>query len=310
MIPLTCQIVAAEDTHFRQHLSTLLQISGLRRSIYGNERYPFIIWWLSVMNLEAIFSGASAGEYVGVLMKNDMIPPPSYHLYPLGVDGSSVVYGNELDSLPMILQLDYEVSMLAVQLAILSREFRERGDGRLRHRMVYELQEGLRKVWATPAAMLLSQNIDLLPLRPKRLFEHAQTLYRACIIYSHTSMWSTQRLETPPEYDTEISVAANQILAATARLLDQAQTDARFLVFPTFIAGFACHDGGQKILALELIDRLDKTSIGRNTGAARKALERIYQRQNERFMTTGQSLDVDWLDVLQEERITIVNFGL
>lgn len=301
--------MAAEGSHFRQHLTTLLQISGLRRSIFGTERYPFIIWWLSLIDIDAIFSGASAGEFVATLLRSDLIPPPSYHLFPLGVDGSSVVYGNELDTLPVILQLDYEVSMLAVRLAILAREFRETGDGRMRHGQIYELQEALRGLWATPTIMLISQNTDRLPLRPKRLFEHAQTLYRACIIYSHTSMWSTQRVETPPEYDTEISVAANQILAATARLLDQGLGDARFLVFPTFIAGFACHDGAQKILALELIDRLDKASIGRNTAAARKALERIYQRQNDRFMTTGQSLDVDWVDVLQQEQITIVNFG-
>jgi hypothetical protein len=294
---------------FRQHLLTLFQISGLRRNIYGTERYPFIIWWLCLIDIDAIFSGASAGEFVATLLKSDLIPPPSYHLFPLGVDGSSIVYGNELDSLPVILQLDYEVSMLAVRLAILAREIRETGQNR--QDQIYELQEALRELWVAPAIILMCQNIDRLPLRPKRLFEHAQTLYRASIIYSHTSMWSTQRVETPPEYDTEIAVAANQILSATTRLLDQGYTDARFLVFPTFLAGFACHDGAQKILALELIERLDRGhSVGRNTGAVRRALELIYKRQNERFMTTGQSLDVDWLDVFKEEGISVVNFGL
>ena len=305
------QMVTAEDSHWRQHLSTLIQISGLRRSIFGTERYPFIIWWLCMIDMEAIFAGASSGDLVGSLFRSDMIPHPSYHLYPLGMDGSSIVYGNELDALPVILQLDFEVTILAVRLALLSKEFREPGGGSPHRQVqVYELQESLRELWATPSVVLIAQNTDHLPVRPKRLFEHAQTLYRACIIYSHTSMWSTQRLETPPEYDTEISVAANQILAATSRLLDQGLADARFLIFPTFMAGFACHDGGQKILALELLERMAQNSIGRNTAATRRALERVYHRQNERFMSTGQSLDVDWLNVIREENIMIVNFGL
>lgn len=270
-----------------------------------------MVWWLCVIDLEALFSGAGSGDFVGPMLKSDLVPPPSYHLYPLGVDGSSVVYGNELDTLPVILQLDYEVTVLAIQLALLSREVRNTvGDGRIRQAQVYELQEGLRELWTTPRVRLISQNTNGLPIRSMRLFEHAQTLYRACIIYSHTSMWPGQRLESSPDYDTEIAVASNQILAAAKGMLDQGFADARFLVFPVFISGFASMDGSQKAVALELIEKMEQPSIGRNTAASRKALEKVYTAQNERFMTTGQSLDVDWMEVMEREDIMVVNFGL
>lgn len=270
-----------------------------------------------MIDLEALFTGAGSGEYVGAMLDNDLIPPPSFHLYPLGMDGSSVVYQTELDTLPTILQLDFEVTVLAVRLALLSQEFRlETLDSahraravRLRQSRIYELQESLRQLWATPSVMMVGQTEEL-PFRSKKLFEHACTLYRACIIYSHTSMWSTQSLDTSPDYDTEIAVASNQILQTTSRILADGMLDSRFLVFPCFMAGYASMVGDLKLTALELIGRMEKVSIGRNTAATKRGLAKVYEKQNERFMTTGQSLDVDWMDVMRGEGMVVVNFGL
>ena len=275
-----------------------------------------------MIDLDALFTGAGSGQYVGAMLKSDIIPPPSFHLYPLGLDGSSVVYANELETLPTVLQLDYEVTVLAVQLALLAQEFREDTsfgkngsqqrdrDTRMRQSRIYELQEQLRQLWIAPTVMMIGQNIEVLPVRSKRLFEHAATLYRACIIYSHTSMWSTQRLDTSPDYDTEIAVASNQVLQMTSKILRDGRVDCRFLVFPVFLAGYASSEGGQKSTAMELIRAMEKDSIGRNTSATRKALGMVYEKQNERFMTTGQSLDIDWMDVIGEQHMLIVNFGL
>lgn len=274
-----------------------------------------------MIDLDALFTGAGAGEYVGTMLKSDLIPPPSFHLYPLGMDGSSVVYQSELETLPVILQLDYEVTVLGVRLALLSQEFRQDsmfGNGsakqrdrevRLRQSRIFELQESLRQLWATPQVMMVGQ-VERLPFRSKRLFEHAATLYRACIIYSHTSMWSTQRVDTSPDYDTEIAVASNQILHMTQRVLAEGRVDSRFLVFPCFMAGYASAGGEMKMNALELINRMVRVSIGKNTAATREALAMVYEKQNERFMTTGQSLDVDWMDVIKQENMTVVNFGI
>jgi len=275
-----------------------------------------------MIDLESLFSGAGSGEYVGTMLKNDIIPPPSFHLYPLGADGSSVVYANELQTLPTILQLDFEITVLASRLALLSQEFRQDAsfgsqgvaqrdrETRLRQSQTLELQEQLRQLWVAPGVMMIGQNVDALPIRSQRLFEHAATLYRACIIYSHTSIWPTQRLDTSPDYDTEISVASNQIIKMTMRMLSEGRGDCRFLAFPIFMAGFASSEGVQKSKALDLLSRMERDSIGRNTTSTKKALIAVYEKQNERFMMTGQSLDVDWMDVMNEQNILIVNFGL
>lgn len=322
---LVYEIAAAEAGHsnlWSQHLSTLLRIALLRREVFGGERFPFVVWWICNIDLDALFSGAGTGEFVGSMLNNDIIPPPSFHLYPLGLDGSSVVYTDELDSMPTVLQLDYEVTILAVRLALLAHEFRHDNTfnnadihhrdqaTRIRQSRIFELQEALRQLWVAPGVTMIGQNVESLPTRPKQLYEHAATLYRACIIYSHTSMWPGQRLETSPDYDTEIAVASKQILQMTRKALDEERSDCRYLVLPVFIAGFASTNGGQRTQALDLIRQMEKDSIGRNTAVTRKALSTVYEKQNERFMNTGQSLDVDWMEVMMEQDLMVVNFGL
>lgn len=256
------------------------------------------------------------------MLNNDIIPPPSFHLHPLGLDGSSVVYAQELDTLPTILQLDYEVTILAVRLGFLAREFRQDTAfaatevlrsaqvTRMRQSRIFEVQEALRQLWVTPGVSMVAQNAPNLPCRSKVLFEHAASLYRACILFSHTSMWPGQRLETSPDYDTEIAVASNQILDMTKKALAEDRSDCRYLVFPVFMAGYASLDGNQRMVALDLIRSMEKTSIGRNTAMTRKALAAVYEKQNERFMNTGQSLDVDWIEVMVERDLRVVNFGV
>lgn len=259
------------------------------------------------------------GEYVEYMMRNDLVPPPSYHLYPLGDDGSSVVYPEERDSLPMALQLDYEVTLHAIRLGLLANDFMNDTSYatadqrqmsmilRIRQSRVSEIQEGLRQIWTAPQVQKLGRTH--LPPRSQRVFHHAWTLYRACIIYSHTSMWVNQRLDTSPDYDNEVATAAQQIIQVAQSIVANSD-NSRFLIFPLFMAGFASDDGGHKALALELIQQLEQKSIGHNAQATRACLQLIYEQQRERFKYTGHSLDVDWVQVMRERRISLVNFGL
>lgn len=290
--------------------------------MFGGERFPYVVWWIFNIDLDALFSGAGTGEFVSSMLNNDIIPPPSFHLYPLGPDGSSVVYADEVETLPTILQLDYEVTLLAARLALLSYEFRhddafnvsdmmhKNQATRIRQSQIFELQEALRQLWVAPAVMMVGQHLENLPTRSNQLYEHAATLYRSCIIYSHSCMWPGQRFETSPDYDTEIAVASNQILNMARKALTEERSDCRYLVQPIFIAGFASTDGHNRMHALDLLRAMEKTSIGRNTTVTRKALAAVYEKQNERFMNTGQSLDVDYVDVMVEQGLMVVNFGL
>ena len=264
---------------------------------------------------------------MGTMLKNDMMPPPSFHLYPLGIDGSSIVYAGETESLPIILQLNYEVTVLAVRLGLLAQELRRDATAltfdsqeigshhrhvstKLRQRRVYELQEAFRQLWLSPSTLMLGQQPEMLPPRSRQSFEHASALYRACLIYSHTSMWPSQRLDTGPEFDHEIAQGVSEILRIGDRVVSSEQYHLRFIIFPLFMAGFASIDGNEKMLALELISSMEKKSIGSNTTATRHALQIVYEQQTQRFMHTGQSSDVNWSDIMLEQGLQVVNFGL
>lgn len=320
---LVYDVAAAESggsNPWAQHLAQLLRISLARRAIFGGEMYPFITWWICNIDLYALYSGAGTGDFVGTMLTNDMMPPPSFHLYPLGMDGSSIMYPEETSTLPSVLQLNYEVTVLAVRLGLLAQELKQetffkREDEslqeqhvstRIRQSRILDLQESFRQLWTAPTIMMIAQRVDLLPRRARQLFSHASSLYRACIIFSHTSMWPSQRLDTGPEFDGEIAQCVVDILHTAKNV----GAEHRFMVFPLFMAGFVSADGNQKLMALDLISKMEKSSIGSNTRATRHALQIVYERQTQRFMHTGHSLDVGWMDVMIDQGLQVVNFGL
>jgi len=255
------------------------------------------------------------------MLNNDLIPPPSFHLYPLGADGSSVVYPEERDCLPVVLQLSYEVTRQAIRLGLLARELRldESFDAfdmqrrsmaiQVRQSRVSEIREGLQQLWASPSVQELGRM--RLSVRPQRLFLHAWTLYRACVIYSHTSMWPGQRLDMSPDCETEINAASQHILQVSRAIIENDSNSSQFLVFPLFMAGLASTIGREKMLVIDLIKQMEEGCIvGGNTKATREALEAIYELQNEQFMHNGHSLDIDWFQVMIDKGRTVVNFGL
>ena len=306
------------------HLSTLLQISQLRREIYQGERYPFVTWWICNVDLYALFSGAGRGEFVGAMLRDEAIPPPGFHLFPLGPDGSSIVYADEINTLPIILQLNYEVTLLAIRLALLSLEWRQETvmtdadvtshqrdfNTKLRLSRLCELQESLRGLWISDPVIMVGQQPETLPLRSKQLYDNASTLYRACMVFSHVSMWPAQRLDTGPEFDAEVAICASEILITAQRTVEEDQLKSRFTAFPLFMAGFASSDGNQKMMAMELLRRLEEKSIGSNTTATRRVLGMVYERQTSRFMVSGQDRDVCWRDVMVEQGLQVINWGL
>jgi hypothetical protein len=157
----------------------------MRRQLFGSERYPFIIWLVCHIDLHAVFSGSGSGEFINTMLENDMMPPPSFHLYPLGLDGSSVIYTDEVDTLPAILQLNYDISILAARLGQLGRELRKeavsqsfpnesvqkRIDTKMRQRRIFELQEAFRQLWQAPTIILIEQSANSLPARSLEIYQ-------------------------------------------------------------------------------------------------------------------------------------------
>ncbi|PGG99304.1 hypothetical protein AJ79_08571 [Helicocarpus griseus UAMH5409] len=334
---LIYEIAAAEpggSNLWSHHLERLLRIFLMRHEIFKKEKFPYIIWWVCCIDLYALFSGTGTGEFVGAVLKNDMIPTPRYHLYPLGPNGMSVIYPEERNVLPTVLQLNHDIFVLAVKLGLLASECRRQStayaDGTAigntnandphgypplmagdRDKRLYKIQEAMRDLWDSSSAAVLEQQMDLLPSRSKEILQHATTLYHASLIYSYTSMWPTQSIETGGGPALEISQRANAILHVAASVINAGRFDLRFTVFPLFMAGVASSSDSQKMLALDLLSSIEENeSVGRNVTTTRHVLQIVWERQNDGYMRKGHALDVDWVEIMVEQGLQMVNFGL
>jgi hypothetical protein len=122
-------------------------------------------------------------------------------------------------------------------------------------------------------------------------------------------MWPSQRMDTGPESDDDISHCVKVILNVAEDIVNAGRLELRFIVFPLFMAGIACSSGPDKMTVLDLISTLEKEGVGRNTTTTRHVLEIVYERQTQRFMDVGHFLDVDWIDIMIEQGLQLVSFG-
>jgi hypothetical protein len=74
----------------------------------------------------------------------------------------------------------------------------------------------------------------------------------------------------------------------------------KFLIFPIFLAGFASNRGEDKVLALEVLRDVEKTSATRDATTIRQLLQIVYQRQEQSMRRLGSPWAVDWKSVMQE----------
>jgi hypothetical protein len=164
----------------------------LRQEVCNGERYSFIAWAIFNLDLDGLISGAGQGAFIEIMLREEMVPPPGFHLYSLGSDGLSIVYAHEINTLPVILQLNYEMTLLAAWLALLAQELRHETvkstedmssrqlhfDAMLHQSRASELQESFRALWFAESVIIIKQQVDWMPLRSEGLL----IIYRACTL--------------------------------------------------------------------------------------------------------------------------------
>lgn len=120
-----------------------------------------------------------------------MLPEPEFQLYPLGPDGYSVIYPEEVDSLPAILRLHHETFILASRLGFLAADLRKGSlsptfwngsmsptsfsDAIHQSNKLMDIQHGLRILWGSANAVYLCQRIDSLPQRSREILQQVSS---------------------------------------------------------------------------------------------------------------------------------------
>ncbi|XHG05253.1 hypothetical protein AWENTII_008493 [Aspergillus wentii] len=316
---LVYEIAAAEPSGsnlWSHHISRLLHISILRRSTLGAERYSFVIWWVCNIDLYALLSGAGTGEFIGAMIENHLLPEAGSLLYPAGNGGYSVIYPQENDSLPILLRLYHDTFILSFQLGFLGAEIRRSIKqssfmfipSDRQQREISGIQEAFRGLWESPNIQYLLQT-DL-PKRSKDILQQSSALLHTALLFSHTSMWPGQHLgpEAFPEDNIYPHVTAILQIAESA-IAEAGGAGQRFVTFPLFLAGAVTTSHEQKMVAMELLSNMTREEMGYNAATTRYILQVVYEQQAQRLMSAGHALNVDWVDIMDQHDLQVVNFG-
>jgi len=146
------------------------------------------------------------------------------------------------------------------------------------------------------------------------------------MIYSHTSMYASQRRYHPSHHIHEVSQCANEILHLSREVVQSGHLERKFMVFPLFMSGFISKTREERSEILELVGKLEEEDcVGRNVAATRQLLEMVNQRQAQRKAELRRQRnegprveewgedeveDVDWIGIIAESGLQVVDCRL
>jgi Fungal specific transcription factor domain len=138
------------------------------------------------------------------------------------------------------------------------------------------------------------------------------TLYRACVIYSHTSMYPGQMAYLTSDGDAadDVFTSAMEIIELSRQVVADERWDLQFIPFSLFLSGVVSRKKEDKALALKLMTALERESYGENTATMRRLLETIYDKQQATSRNGTPNLEIDWLEVMERSGPRLVMFGM
>ena len=123
-------------------------------------------------------------------------------------------------------------------------------------------------------------------------------------------MWPHQRLEMDAESIAETSQSVNEILDLAREIITNGCNERKFMVFPLFMAGVATRNPSDQQLVKQLLEGFEPNSIGRAMPATRQILEIMYQKQREATVQGDNPFIVDWIDMIAERGLQLINARL
>ncbi|KAL8644021.1 MAG: hypothetical protein Q9226_007980 [Calogaya cf. arnoldii] len=319
-----------------QHVNQLLRIFVLRSKMYETEPYSFLLWWVCNIDQHALICGTSNGELVEAMLQYNMWPTADNVVQ---LHGSGDCYDpstEEARAMPAVLDFNRKIEILTCRLGLLRRDLQREADesGRRgikllssdiseRQRRVTEMQHVLRRTWTEqmPPYVAVGLRNKTLSTRARGIFDNSYVLYRACIIYSHTSMYPSQRTHNTSPYPTPTSSQPSLTSSHFSPLSPQTSSNnnswpLRHSPTPSTNTNHEITTSSSEILtltrniiasghhelrfavfplfmagivlprhergqALKSMEAMEMESIGRNTRATRKLLEAVYCVQDE-----------------------------
>ncbi|GFF27933.1 hypothetical protein IFM58399_01840 [Aspergillus lentulus] len=313
---LAYELAAAEldgSSLWSHHISRLLHISALRRSTFGTEPYPHIIWWVCSVDLYALLSGAGTGAFVQEAMENpDLLPGHGASQQSMHVQSYRSVSLEDRDSL-IVLRLYHDTFKLAARLGFLAAESRRINlpfpcsHQDQRQREVCEWRGALWLLWNSPEAQFLARAQESLPLFLQEILWQTSLLYHTSLLFSYTSLWPGQCFGPGAAPQEEVRHHAAAVFSIAESVIAQSKENCwRSVAFPVFLAGSVTPSSDLKVIALDMLSRLEVHEIGRNATSIRYLFQVVYERQMQQSQDVGHPGSADWMEILAEHGLPLV----
>ncbi|KAG2025665.1 hypothetical protein GB937_002385 [Aspergillus fischeri] len=317
--PRGLNLAAAEldgSSLWSHHISRLLYISALRRSTFGIEPYPHIIWWVCSVDLYALLSGAGTGAFVQEAMENpDLLPGQGAFQQSMHIQSYRSVSLEDGDSL-MVLRLYHDTFKLAARLGFLAAESRRINlpfpcsHQDQRQREVCEWREALWLLWNSPEAQFLARAQESLPLSSQEILWQTSLLYHTSLLFSYTSLWPGQCFGLGAAPQEEVRHHAAAVFSIAESVMAQSKENCwRSVTFPVFLAGSVTPSSDLKVIALDMLSRLEVQEIGCNATSIRYLFQVVYERQMQQSRGVGHPGSADWREILAEHGLPLVASG-
>ena len=146
-----------------------------------------------MIDVYAMLSGSGQGEFVGTMLRNNLLPAANEHPLALGIFRSASTYAEEMEITRSILEVNRAISILAANLAQLALETRSllpprrptgpshisapRSDTlHAQQRKIVEWREHFRRTWNSRTSSQYGSSYDqaALPEQAHGIFEHVR----------------------------------------------------------------------------------------------------------------------------------------
>ena len=107
---------------WQPHLRALCVIILKRHELFGVERYPFIIYYVLIIDSSATLSSCSKGEFVDAMVEHQLL---TIALPPLRLGSSEYLYPEEVGSFAPVQLFGQRITILSCRLGQLANELRE-----------------------------------------------------------------------------------------------------------------------------------------------------------------------------------------
>lgn len=170
---------------WQQQVSQLLNIVLLRRRLYGNEPYQFILWWVASIDTHVVLFGMDKGNFIETMLQHNLLSSDHNTSNDRRLVSSTSEHQSTFNSVqPSALSFHRRLCIFGAEIGLLARDLRaeekEKSHGRSfstmrsRQERIGRLQDQMRAIWNAQASISIAEGYsnDILPVGARSIFEH------------------------------------------------------------------------------------------------------------------------------------------